>query len=288
MEDHQLQRKTVSIRSPIDLADLLHKRAVTAEVLASSLHDYEAAALGLDRGRRFILDIRGEPMSAAVFEIETSHAAPTVRATVASDVPLLKDPLVELRLRAQGLISADEHLARWTIHSAIRDLDDAVTKTIDDLIDRGRKFNRRLPNVSVRLDADELAVRIREEIETVRRLEDELVLGGVLEQRLGSRKDSLLVLLDWSQPSNDRWYPWGASTFWSPDGRAQISVRVLPEGVEPPSMFASGGDLAEAGVEGASNVTRSGSGIASYVLAGLLGYESEDVAIHDPRYPGFI
>lgn len=53
-------------------------------------------------------------------------------------------------------------------------------------------------------------------------------------------------------------------------------------------MFASGAELSEAGVEGASNVTRSGSGIASYVLAGLLGCESEDVAIHDPRFPGFI
>lgn len=144
---HSLSTPPVVVRHA--LADLLHKRAVTAEALASSLHDYEAAALGLDRGRRFILDIRGEPMSAAVFEIEISHAAPTVRATVASDVPLLKDPLVELRLRAQGLISADEHLARWTIHSAVRDLDDAVTKTIDDLIDQGRKFNRHLPNVPV-------------------------------------------------------------------------------------------------------------------------------------------
>ncbi|MBF4562861.1 ATP-binding protein [Microbacterium sp. VKM Ac-2870] len=288
MEDHQLERMTVPIHSQSELADLLYKRSVATEVLASSLDDYEAAALGLDRGRRFILDIRGEPKSAAVFEIETARAAPTVTAAVVSEVSLLDDPLIELRLRAQGLISAEERLVRWTIHTETRNQTGAATETIDNLIEQGRKFNRHLPRVPIRLDANVLEEDIRQEMATLSRLEDELVQGGLLQQRLASREDSLLVLLDSAEPSNERWYPWGASTFWTSDGCAQIHVRVLPEGIEPPSIFARGPELAKAGVKDASNVTRSGSGIASAELSRLLGYESEDVAIQDPRFPGYI
>lgn len=287
IKDHHRPPKTVMIRSQAELADLLYERAVSADRLASSMSDYEAAALGLDRRRRFILDIRGERMEAVVFEIATSHAARTVVATVASEVPLFEDPLIELRLRAQGLISGEERLTGWTAHLAVTQLDEAVVETIDDLIKQGRKFNKDLPRVLIPLDEKELAERIQNEIATVRNLEDELVRGGLLEQSLGNRDDSLLVLLDSGKPSSDRWYPWGASTFWIRDGRAQVCVRALPENQEPPPMFATAEELAAAGIENASAVTRTGHGVAGSVLASLLGYKAEDVAIQDPRFPEY-
>lgn len=287
IKDRQRQHRTVMIRSQAELADLLYERAVSADRLASSLSDYEAAALGIERRRRFIVDIRGERMEAVVFEIATSHVARTVVATVASEVPLFEDPLIELRLRAQGLISAEERLTGWTAHLAVTQLDEAVVETIDDVIKQGRKFNKDLPRVPIPLDEEELAERIQNEMTTARNLEDELVRGGLLEQSVGNRDDSLLVLLNSGEPSSDRWHPWGASTFWIRDGRAQVCVRVLPENQEPPPMFATAEELAAVGIKNASAVTRTGDGVASFVLADLLGYTAEDVAIQDPRFPEY-
>lgn len=287
LEAHDLRRKTVAIASESNLVELLNKRALVAEVLASSLDDYEATAYGLNQRRRYILDNRGVPESAAVFEIETPRSAPTVTATVVSDVPLLDDPLIELRLRAQGLIGGEERLVRWTLHAAIRDLDDAVTETINDFIDKGRRFNRNLPKIPVQLDQGALAEQIRQEGAAVRGLERDLVERGVLDRRLESRKDSLLVLLDCATPSETRWYPWGASTFWLADGKAEVRVLVLSDGEEPPSIFTRGEELRKFGIDTSSGPIRSGGGIASSTLSGLLGYESEDIAIRDPRFPEY-
>ncbi|KQR88706.1 hypothetical protein ASF96_02715 [Microbacterium sp. Leaf179] len=282
-ETLELELAKTEAPQPEEIVAFLDLRARYAEALGtvSTGQEREVLDLGL---RRYLVDMKRMPDSWTYFEVRTRDVRPTQDVTeLALD---LRDPLLELKLRAEGFLTGGERIVKTTTRfGAKQSIPHPLAAVLDDIDQAGKKYNAGLRSVLFAPDLEVLEREIYRERERLREAISALESVGVEEKKPHHR--SLLVGF-WEDAD-----PWRAGDFGSwgtcvlePDddagavvvrrlSRSPLDVSTWPE-MNVPEVFAD-----YAGLE----VVQWQDGDASYVIAPLLGYSDNDARMMDLDTP---
>lgn len=274
-----LERSVVSTPEITALVEGCQQTAECFSIFRKYISDEDASALGLMEPLRYLVDGSGWPTSSAEFLVAGSGQRESALVEFTGEAASAFDPLLELRLRAQGILEPQERIVLSTLRSgAHHEMAHPLRKAVERVEERGRAFNRDLPRIEVSLDETELADRIFQERSVVTELTREIVDASIVADPPDSR-GSLVVAV--SEPEGEHvWYRFGATCFEIADGSDRVDVRVLPRGTPNYRGGYRSGYLQWLGFDYADSLISAVSdGEATSIIGPLLGYDREDVRL---------
>ncbi|MFV2012932.1 MULTISPECIES: hypothetical protein [unclassified Micromonospora] len=273
-----LDKKTETISRSQDLVAHLERRLTAVAAIRSHLTDDEAAILGVDHNERFLLFAADVREGWVEYEVTRATSSGVIEISFENDQPLVQDPLVELRLRAAGLLEPQERLNRWTIRYGVDgEVLHPLLEVRDRLIQRARKFNRGLPEVQVALNEESLFEKLRDQWSAKRSLEESLFANGLVD-RPPLTNTSLYVFL---YRVENGWGQWMATAYDVADGRNSVVVRRISAAAGLQSFRPSVDQINLLGIADIETIRAIVNGFASSILAQLLGYEHGDIRLVD-------
>lgn len=266
----------IPISSAADVARQLELQCAFAEVFAAASSDEEIEAFGLQNSR-YILEGSSAPESWMSIKVGSRLRMPT--SIVGTDLLRPRDPLVELRLRAAGLLESDEQILSTT-YSSRNVIQHPLVEVLDDIDRRGKKYNSGFRGVLIPPAAELLQAEITKEQERTWALATALFDAGLIKE--APRRRTLLISfhLDTDPHFYSDFGNWLTTVFEVEDDRPKVIVRQTDGGRSSaawpyrtiPSEFGSYAGL---------KVARWTNGDGAHILAGLLGYGSEDAHMTD-------
>lgn len=280
-----LGMKLSMISSPTrdEIIESLDMRAHYAAALGtvSTADETEVLDLGL---RRFLVDTRTAPRSWTSFEVQTDRVQPT---RDISELSLdLRNPLLELQLRAGGYLIGEERIVR-TVTQFGREatIPHPLAAVLDDVDKAGKEYNAGLRSVLFPPQPEVLEQEISVERQRLHDAMSALDVAGVIETKLS--RNSLLVGF-WEE-SDSAWVSdfgnWSACVLQVDDDQGAVAVRRLARSpidssswpnISVPDVFS---DRAGATVASWQH------GDASSVIGRLLGYLDRDARMMDLDTP---
>ena len=222
----RLKPAQTSAPTPDEIIEFLDLRARYAEAFGtvSTFDETEVLNLGL---QRFLVDMRGAPGSWASFEVRTDSGQPT---RDVSELALdLRDPLLELQLRADGYLIGREHIVSTvTRFGKESSIPHPLTAVLDDIDVAGKNYNSGLRSVLFAPDPEMLEREIRRERRRLSSAISALESAGVGSATAHQR--SLLVGFwedtdaGWSSDFGN----WNACALEVDDDQEALVVRRLP------------------------------------------------------------
>lgn len=244
----------------------------------STLREREALRLA---PRRFLIDSTSDPRSLTAFEVEGSFA-PT------EDISKLglghRDPLLELRLRAQGRLAPRERIVRTTTYFGPNiEVGDPLSSVIKSVGEAGKRYNNGLRTVLIPPDSAVIETEIRVELQRLRPLIDVI---AELEGQPPVPSPTLLVGF-WESPDagwGGDFGNWLACVFAVDDSEGDVVVKHLRD--RPDSRHPARRSVPDVFPDHAGRpVTRWSEGAAASVIAPLVGYTYGDVRFTDVSGP---
>lgn len=277
-----LKLKNTSAPTPESIIAFLDLRAHYAKALGKVSTADEVEILNLGQ-RRFLAETGTAPNSWTSFEVRTDDVRPTQDIGVC--VQDLRDPLLELRLRANGFLSGGEHIVRTTAqYGSALSMPHPLAAVLDDIDAAGKEHNSGLRSVLFMPDAEMLEREIRSERQRLFSVVD--ALQSIRIEGATDYQRSLLVGfwedadVGWSDFGS-----WGACALEVDDGQGAVVVRRLQrrpiEGPAWPTMAVPNVFADHAG----ATVSSWTNGIADAVIAPLLGYSDRDARMMDLDTP---
>ena len=272
-----------SAPTPDEIIEFLDLRTRYAEALGtvSTIDETEVLNLGL---RRFLVDMRTAPGSWTSFEVRTNNAQPT--RDVSELAVDLRDPLLELQLRAGGYLDGGERIVRTvTRFGSMPSIPHPLTSILDDIEKAGKEYNAGLRSVLFTPDPEMLEREIRRERQRHWGVMSALEAAGVAGAK--ARQRSLLVGF-WEDADAGRVSDFGNWTACvlvvDDDQRAVVVRRLLRSPIDVsawptitvPDVFAD---------HAGATVISWRDGDASSVIAPLLGYHDYDARMMDLDTP---
>lgn len=266
------------IASGDDLVEHARMKAAVEIVIAQHMPLHEAAALGLDQTRRYLVQADESATGWVVVEIE-GGAGGTADLLTETDVSLFhEDPIRELRLRAIGVLHSGERISRVISHwnrsgrvaSPLLDLASDIEKA-------GKVYNRGLPRVQLADDAEALRRALLVERDRTSMLSSRLSAAGI--PGFPASKESTFVEYgpsEWMGTGNRRWV---ASTLVVADGAGEVRLTRVSHLTDRLRDAVSGEGLDALGVVDLKQIRGSSRGDATSIIGGLLGFERDDVRL---------
>lgn len=268
---------------PEEIIAFLNMRARYAEALGSVSTSEEKEVLNLGL-RRYLVDMHGAPDYWTSFEVRTDNVLAT---RDVSELTLdLRDPLLELKLRAEGFLTGKERIVRTvTRFGSKSSIPHPLSAVLEDIEAVGKGYNSGLRSVLFAPNPETLERQIHGEQERLSAAMDALESVGVE----GAARDRRSVLIGFWEDSDAGWMSdfgnWGTCVLEPDDDAGAVVVRRLaaspidvstwPE-ITVPDVFAS---------HAGAKVVRWNRGDASYVIAPLLGYGDHDARMMDLDTP---
>ncbi|MUU69728.1 hypothetical protein [Pseudarthrobacter sp. GA104] len=277
-----LKRANANAPTRHEIMEFLDLRARYAAALGTVSTTEELEVLNLGR-QRFIVDIRKDPGTWSSFEVRTDSVKPTQ--DVSELAPDLRDPLLELQLRAEGYLTGKERIVRTVTRFGKQPpIPHPLTAVLEDIDEAGKTYNSGLRSVLFPPDAELLEREIQRERQRFNSVITALESAGV---EGPAHQPSLLV--GFWEDLDGGWHSdfgnWSACALQVDDDQGAVNVRRLerspinvtewPE-VTVPDVFAG-----HAGVKAKSWQE----GVADSVIAPLLGYADHDARMMDLDTP---
>jgi hypothetical protein len=278
-----LKLASTSAPTPDKIIEFLDLRARYAEALGtvSTTDEMEVLNLGL---QRFLVDMRRAPDSWSSFEVRTDNVQPTQ--DVSELAPDLRDPLLELQLRAGGYLTGRERITRTvTQFGAKSSIPHPLTAVLDDIDATGKAYNSGLRSALFAPNPEMLEREIQFERQRLSSAMSALESAGV--EGATARQRSLLI--GFWEDTDAGWHSdfghWSACVLEVDDDQGAVVVRRLLRSpidvstwptITVPDVFA--------GHAGAT-VSSWKDGDAGSVIAPLLGYHNHDARMMDLETP---
>lgn len=278
-----LKLANTSAPTPDELMEFLDLRARYAKALGTVSTTDEMEVLNLGR-QRFLVDMRRDPGTWSSFEVRTDNVKPTQ--DVSELAPDLRDPLLELKLRADGYLTGKERVVKTVTRFGKQpSIPHPLTAVLDDMDAAGKTYNSGLRSVLFRPDPEMLEREIHRERQRLSSVITALASAGV--EGVTAHQRSLLVGF-WEDP-DEGWHSdfgnWSACALEVDDDQGAVAVRRLPRSpmnvtewptITVPDVFAGhAGAIAKSWQEG----------VAGSVIAPLLGYPDHDARMMDLDTP---
>lgn len=277
-----------AVSSEAELLSFLERSNGLVSSLRACMTDEDAEALGFESHPCVLVETAVAPQEWVEYHILGGYRAGTSKIELDYEVPRSIDPFIELRLRRDGHLEANERLGvtRYVAnHGGFSR--DPLKEVGELLIKRGKQFNRSLDRVLIEPDERLLTDVLRAE----RAFQAKAVLRvhrmlGLEPEKAGDTSLYVVIVREPDRAENllslDQW---SVAAYEVEDGKNFVSVRVLPDGIDLPSFDAQPEELHEIGIEEVDRIIRTQRGEASQVLAELAGYAFEDVWFLDPDLP---
>jgi|GEM_PF-4579456 len=265
-----------NVASADDLVDLTRQRAAVEGVIAQHIPVHEAAAFGLDRSRRYLVQADESATSWVVVEIE-GGAGGTADLLTKADVSLFRDdPIRELRLREIGVLDEGERISRVIAHWN-RDgrVASPLLDVASDIEKAGKAYNRGLPRIQLPDDAEALRRALIAERERTTRLNIRLSDAGVPGPEIS--EDSTTIEYGHGEWLGADFRVWTASTLVVADGAGEMRVTRVSELTDRLRHAVWGDGLELLGIADAKQVRGGSHGDAGSIIGGMLGFNQEDV-----------
>jgi len=278
-----LKLANTSAPTPDEIMEFLDLRVRYATALGTASTTEELEVLNLGR-QRFLVDMRRDLGTWSSFEVRTDSVKPTQ--DVSGIAPNLRDPLLELQLRAAGYLTGKERIVRTvTQFGKQASIPHPLTAVLDDIDEAGKRYNSGLRSVLFRPDPETLEREIHRERQRHSSVIAALKSVGV--DGVSAHQPSLLVGF-WEDPEGG-WHSdfgnWSACALEVDDDQGAVKVRRLQRSpinvtgwptVTVPDEFAGhAGVIAKSWHEG----------IAGSVIAPLLGFPDHDARMMDLDTP---
>lgn len=278
-----LNMAKTSAPTPDNIIEFLDSRACYAEALGTVSTPHETEVLNLGP-RRFLVDMREAPGLWTSFEVRTDEVQPT---RDVSELALdLRDPLLELHLRAGGYLAGGERiLGTVTRFGTMASLPHPLTAVLDDIDKAGKEYNSGLRSVLFTPDPEMLEREIRRERQRLCGVMSALESAGVA----GVKAHRRSLLVGFWEDTDAGWVSdfgnWSACVLVVDDDQGAVVVRRLPRSpidvsawptITVPDMFAD---------HAGATVISWQDGDASSVIAPLLGYHDHDARMMDLDTP---
>jgi hypothetical protein len=268
--------KDRAVASADNLVDLTRQKAAVETVIAQHMPVHEAAALGLDRSRRYLVQADESATSWVVVEIE-GGAGGTADLLTEADVSLFReDPIRELRLREIGVLHEGERISRVVSHwnrdgriaSPILDLASDIEKA-------GKAYNRGLQRIALPDDAAALRQMLVAERDRAKRLRTRLAEAGI--PGPDSSEDSTIIEYGHGEWMGADFRVWRASTLVVADGAGGMRVTRVSELTDRLRHAAWGDGHELFGIADANQVRGGSHGDAGSIIGEVLGFHQNDV-----------
>lgn len=264
----------VTVGDETDVLALYRSRARSEAAMYEQTGVEETSALGFARPRRYLIHVSPDMAAITVFEVVDAErfGADLLPPDVA-----LRDPLMSVRLRADEILGADEHIG--TIHwNYISDsLFEHPTRSLMTTLEHaGTHFNAPLPAFTLPEELSALETLLESSLAARHRLRDALSADN-------DAANSHYIMVDKSPTSGLRTFGWSATAIEVADGLGRVLLRELPRTTQ--SAFNAMMTEEEANlfdVAEPSLVISRHDGDAAGVFAPLLGYHRNDVRVPLP------
>ncbi|NIJ03448.1 hypothetical protein FHR86_003807 [Paenarthrobacter ilicis] len=269
--------------TPKDIVNFLDLRAQYTKALGTISTSDEVEVLNLGE-QRFLVDASKAPDSWTTFEVRTNSAQPTQE--ISGVVPDPHSPLLELQLRAGGLLAGGEHIIRTVARQGSQlTIPHPLAAVLDDIDTAGKKYNSGLRSVLFKPDAAMLEREIRAERQRLRSVIDALASAGIE----GARDPQRSLLVGFWEDTESGWMSdfgnWTACALEVDDGQGAVVVRRL---TRSPLQGYAWGTFAVPSVfpdHAGATATSLSRGIATSIIAPLLGYHDQDGHMTDLDTP---
>lgn len=268
----------IEVSSAADIARQLELHCAHAEVFAEASSLEEVEALGLQPSR-YLLEGSSAPGSWTSIKVRSTRRVPTP--LVGQDLLRPRDPLLEPRLRAEGLLKRDEQVLQTVYHYRSRnEIKHPLAELLDAIDQRGKKYNSGFRSVLIPPAADLLQAEIANEQERTWELAAAMVNAGLVDER--PRRRTLLI--NYHLDTDSQFYSdfgnWIATVLEVDDDNPTVIVQQTQGGLTSaawPDMIVP----PEFGPYAGAKASRWQSGDAGHIIAGLLGYGTEDAHMTD-------
>lgn len=268
--------KERTITSADNLVDLTRQKAAVEVIIAQHLPVHEAAALRLDRSRRYLVQVDESATSWVVVEIEGGAGGAADLLTEADMSLFREDPIRELRLREIGVLHEGERIGRVVSHwnregrvaSPLLDLASDIEKA-------GKAYNQGLPRIQLPDDAAALQRAIIAERARTRKLGIRLSKAGVSGPETST--DSTIIEYGHREWVGGDLQRWSASTLVVADGAGETRLTRVSELTDRFRQAFRGEALETFGIADRQQVRGGSDGDASSIIGGMLGFDRDDV-----------
>jgi hypothetical protein len=274
-----VDRSTETLASPMDVIEHARRRISSGEVLRQGLSVAEASSIGWTNTRSSMIDTSSPGNGWSEITVSGGLEAAVKEFELASVGSNISDPLLSLKLRKAGLLAQGEQLLGWAASSDgshISSRPHALKVAADDLFRAGRAFNKSLRRVRITLDASELERAIfleRAWTAAIFKRLSELDLVEIPARHSFRTSIHLFVQLssglEGSQSLRANYYEFD-------DDGAGVAVTVLPESAPAPPWRPTEEEAIALGLPSHQPIYVGG-GVATDVVARMLGYTGEDI-----------
>lgn len=281
-----LDRVKEPVASADDITARVGRRVRIVETIRRHFTEEEASSFGWREPLSTLVDVRDEQTGWAEISIAGCTEGELREFTLPDGQWLLKDPLLELKLRRDGLLRPGERVTRWTVHGGSSKLEapHPLQDVSEDLKKLGRSYNRNLEQVLVELDEVTVARAIRSERDIERRILEDLRAGSLIDESDDGRLSASLHVFLQIRSADGLGTNWFAYHYEVHDGIGEVTVKVLPPDAPSPEWRPSAEEATAMGISDEALISHSGRGFADAVLAGLLGFDVEDIQLPRTKY----
>lgn len=259
----------VTVGDESDVLALYQSRAQSEAALYEHTGVEETSALGFARPRRYLIHVSEDMVAITVLEVVDAER---FGANLLPPDVALRDPLMSVRLRANGILGPDEHIG--TIHwNSISDslFEHPARSLMTTLEHAGTHFNAPLPAFTLPEELSELEALLETSLAARHRLRDALSAGG-------DAANSHYVMVDKSPTGGLRPFRWGVTAIEVADGLGRVQLLEVSRTTQAAfDEMMTEEEAKSFGVADPSLAVSRHNGDAAGVFAPLLGYHRNDV-----------